>query len=54
MKAAQTGPTPQSHLAQGQHCGHGPEGELQYHQGGYSGPYHRQEQGQTSQVHCLQ
>lgn len=53
-KVAQTGPTLQSHLAQGQHCGHSPEGELQYHEGGHPGPHHGQEQGQTGQVHCLQ
>lgn len=53
-KVAQTGPTLQSHLAHGQHCGHSPEGELQYHEGGHPGSHHGQEQGQTGLVHCLQ
>lgn len=53
-KRPRVAPTLSSHLAQGQQCGYSPEGELQDHEGGYPGPYHGQEQGQTSQMHHFQ
>lgn len=49
-----SGPTLSSHLAQGQQCGHSPQGELQDHEGGDPCPYHGQEQSQTSQMHHFQ
>lgn len=53
-ESAQSVPTLSSHLAQGQQRGYSPEGELQDHEGGDPGPYHGQEQSQTSQMHHLQ